>query len=114
MVPKNIQYTIKEISGLEKYGVSTTASSTYGAGESIKNTAQSKIDSNLKSGKPVIILVRGNYNNKYTSVSNSRLFALVAEGQELENLKEKVYTVIENQVDRVLDYRKDIGSIYEH
>ena len=53
-------------------------------------------------------------NNKYTSVSNSRLFALVAEGQELENLKEKVYTVIENQVDRVLDYRKDIGSIYEH
>ena len=52
--------------------------------------------------------------NKYTSVSNSRLFALMAEGQDLEGLKEKVYSVIENQVDEVLDYRKDIGSIYEH
>ena len=52
--------------------------------------------------------------NKYTSVSNSRLFALIAEGQELDNLKEKVYTVINEEVDKVLDYRKDIGSIYEH
>ena len=38
----------------------------------------------------------------------------MAEGQDLEGLKEKVYSVIENQVDEVLDYRKDIGSIYEH
>ena len=52
--------------------------------------------------------------NQYTSVSNSRLFALIAEGQELDNLKEKVYTVINEEVDKVLDYRKDIGSIYEH
>ena len=52
--------------------------------------------------------------NKYTSVSNSRLFALIAEGQDLDNLKEKVYTVINEEVDKVLDYRKDIGSIYEH
>lgn len=52
--------------------------------------------------------------NQYTSVSNSRLFALIAEGQDLDNLKEKVYTVINEEVDKVLDYRKDIGSIYEH
>lgn len=52
--------------------------------------------------------------NQYTSVSNSRLFALIAEGQELDALKEKVYTVIDEEVDKVLDYRKDIGSIYEH
>lgn len=52
--------------------------------------------------------------NEYTSVSNSRLFALISEGENFEELKEKVYKVIETQVDKVLDYRKDIGSIYEH
>lgn len=52
--------------------------------------------------------------NKYTSVSNSRLFALITEGEDLEALKEKVYNVIDEEVDKVLDYRKDIGTIYEH
>ena len=52
--------------------------------------------------------------NEYTSVSNSRLFALISEGENLEEIKEKVYTVIDEEVDKVLDYRKDIGSIYEH
>lgn len=52
--------------------------------------------------------------NKYTSVSNSRLFALISEGEDLEAIKEKVYKVIDEEVDKVLDYRKDIGSIYEH
>lgn len=52
--------------------------------------------------------------NEYTSVSNSRLFALISEGENLEEIKKKVYTVIDEEVDKVLDYRKDIGSIYEH
>ena len=52
--------------------------------------------------------------NKYTSVSNSRLFAIISEGQDLENIKRKVYEVIETDVDKILDYRKDIGNIYEH
>ena len=52
--------------------------------------------------------------NEYTSVSNSRLFALIAEGEDFEGLKKKVYKVIDEEVDEVLDYRKDIGSIYEH
>ena len=52
--------------------------------------------------------------NKYTSVSNSRLFALISEGEDFNNLKSKVYSVIDSQVDKILDYRKDIGSIYEH
>lgn len=52
--------------------------------------------------------------NKYTSVSNSRLFALISEGEDFEVLKQKVYKVIYDDVDKVLDYRKDIGAIYEH
>ena len=52
--------------------------------------------------------------NMYTSVSNSRLFALVSQGEDFNNLKNKVYNVIDAQVDKILDYRKDIGSIYEH
>lgn len=52
--------------------------------------------------------------NKYTSVSNSRLFALMSVGENLEELKKKVYSVINEEVDKVLDYRKDIGEIYEH
>ena len=53
-------------SGLKAYGLSATASSTYVANSSTKSTALSKIDANLKKGKPVIILVRANYSNKYT------------------------------------------------
>ena len=52
--------------------------------------------------------------NKYTSVSTSRLFAIEATGEDLENLRKKVYDVIEKAVDKNLDYRKDIGVIYVH
>lgn len=52
--------------------------------------------------------------NEYTSVSNSRLFAIEATGNNLEELRKKVYKVIDEEVDKVLDYRKDIGTIYEH
>lgn len=52
--------------------------------------------------------------NEYTSVSNSRLFALEKTGDNLEELKKEVYKVIDEEVDQVLDYRKDIGEIYEH
>ncbi len=50
----------------------------------------------------------------YTSVSNSRLFAIAATGQDFEAIRSKVYTAIEKYVDPVLDYRKDIGQIYIH
>ena len=52
--------------------------------------------------------------NTYSSVSNSRLFGLTAEGNTLEEAKEKVYNSIEGNLDEKLDYRKDIGNIYEH
>lgn len=52
--------------------------------------------------------------NEYTSVSNSRLFAICTSGKELEELRQKVYTVIDSEVDKVLDFRKDIGKIYIH
>lgn len=50
----------------------------------------------------------------YTSVSTSRLFAISTAGKNLEELKKKVYDVIEKAVDKKLDYRKDIGNIYVH
>ena len=50
----------------------------------------------------------------YTSVSNSRLFAITTSGENFEEIKKKVYNVIEKHVDKVLDYRKDIGEIYIH
>jgi len=52
--------------------------------------------------------------NTYSSVSNSRLFGLTAEGNTLEDAKEKVYNSMEGNLDEKLDYRKDIGNIYEH
>ena len=52
--------------------------------------------------------------NEYTSVSNSRLFAISTFGKDLEELRKRVYNVIEKEVDNVLDYRKDIGKIYIH
>ena len=52
--------------------------------------------------------------NEYTSVSNSRLFAIATSGKELEELQRKVYDTIEKDIDKVLDYRKDIGKIYIH
>lgn len=50
----------------------------------------------------------------YTSVSNSRLFAVAATGQNFEETRNKVYAAIEKNVDKILDYRKDIGKIYIH
>lgn len=52
--------------------------------------------------------------NEYTSVSNSRLFALEKTGEDLAEIKNSVYRVIEEEIDTILDYRKDIGEIYEH
>ena len=52
--------------------------------------------------------------DKYTSVSNSRLLAIVTTGNSLEEARDKAYNAIEGNVDTILDYRKDIGTIYEH
>ena len=52
--------------------------------------------------------------NLYSSVSNSRLFGLTASGKTLEEAKEKGYDSIKGNIDEKLDYRKDIGNIYEH
>ncbi len=52
--------------------------------------------------------------NNYTSVGNSRLFAVHTEGNTLEEAKEKAYRAMENNIDEKLSYRKDIGEIYEH
>ena len=52
--------------------------------------------------------------NRYTSVSNSRLFAIEKTGDDFETIKNQVYQVIKEEVDEVLDYRTDIGNMYEH
>lgn len=52
--------------------------------------------------------------NRYTSVSNSRLFAIEKTGDNFEEIKNQVYKVIKEEVDEVLDYRTDIGNMYEH
>lgn len=52
--------------------------------------------------------------NKYTSVSNSRLFGVFAEGNSLEEAKTIVYNAMKNTIDENLDYRTDIGEIYIH
>lgn len=52
--------------------------------------------------------------NTYTSVGNSRLFAIHSNGKTLEEAKNKVYSAMKNTIDNNLNYRKDIGEIYEH
>ena len=52
--------------------------------------------------------------NTYSSISNSRLFGLISEGKTLDEAKEKVYKSMEGNLDKELDYRNDIGNIYEH
>ncbi len=52
--------------------------------------------------------------NTYSSVSNSRLFGLTTSAKTLEEAKERVYNSIKGNLDEKLDYRKDIGNIYEH
>ena len=52
--------------------------------------------------------------NKYTSVSNSRLFAILSTDTALEKAKGRVYNAKDGETDHILDYRKDIGQIYTH
>ena len=52
--------------------------------------------------------------NCYMSVGTSRLFAIHTSGNTLEEAKRKAYAAMENNIDSKLDYRKDIGEIYEH
>ena len=52
--------------------------------------------------------------SKYSSVSNSRLFGLTTSAKTLQEAKEKVYNSIKENIDKKLDYRTDIGNIYEH
>ncbi len=52
--------------------------------------------------------------NLYSSVSNSRLFGLTTFANTLEEAKNRVYDAIKGNIDKELDYRKDIGNIYEH
>ncbi len=53
-------------------------------------------------------------NGNYMSVGVSRLFAVMGTGTTLTQAKEKVYGAMKNNIDEKLDYRKDIGEIYEH
>lgn len=52
--------------------------------------------------------------DSYTSVSNSRLFAVTSTGQDFETIRKQVYDAIQKNVDMILDYRNDIGQIYIH
>ena len=52
--------------------------------------------------------------NRYQSVGTSRLFAVHTSGNTLEEARQKAYAAMENNIDTNLDYRKDIGEIYEH
>lgn len=52
--------------------------------------------------------------NKYSSVGISRLFAVFSSANTLEEAKEIVYNAMKGNVDTKLDYRSDIGNIYEH
>ena len=49
--------------------------------------------------------------NKYSSVSNSRLFGLTTSAKSLQEAKGKVYNAIKGNIDEKLDYRTDIGNI---
>ena len=50
----------------------------------------------------------------YTSVGTSRLFAVFASKNTLEEAKKTVYNAMSGNIDEKLDYRSDIGIIYEH
>ena len=52
--------------------------------------------------------------NNYESVGNSRLFAAVCKANTMEEAREKVYKALNGNVDSILNYRKDIGTMYEH
>ncbi len=52
--------------------------------------------------------------NTYEAVGTSRLFGITTMGNTLEEAKEKAYKALEGNISDNLDYRKDIGEIYEH
>ena len=52
--------------------------------------------------------------DRYMSVGTSRLLGIFTNGSTLEEAKQKAYKAMENNIDEKLDYRKDIGEIYEH
>ena len=52
--------------------------------------------------------------NTYISTGVSRLFAVCASGNTLDGACKTVYNAIEGNIDKKLNYRKDIGCIYEH
>lgn len=52
--------------------------------------------------------------NVYSSVSNSRLFGLTTSANTIEEASKKIYKAIEENVDKKLDYRTDIGTMYKH
>ena len=52
--------------------------------------------------------------NNYESVGTSRLFAVNASGNTIKEAHDIVYNAIEGNIDKNLDYRNDIGEIYEH
>ncbi len=52
--------------------------------------------------------------NNYESVGNSRLFATVSTGNSMDEAKEKVYKALDGNIDKILNYRKDIGKMYIH
>ena len=52
--------------------------------------------------------------NNYASVGTSRLVAVIAIDNTIEEAKQKVYNAIEGNISENLDYRKDIGTIYVH
>ena len=52
--------------------------------------------------------------NTYEAVGTSRLFGVTTMGNTLEEAKEKAYKALEGNISDNLDYRKDIGEIYEH
>lgn len=52
--------------------------------------------------------------NTYTSVGNSRLFALVDTGSSLEEVKSRIDKLVEKFIiNPELNFRKDIGKVYE-
>lgn len=52
--------------------------------------------------------------DNYESVGNSRLFAVVAIDDNMEDAKARVYKALDGNIDEKLHYRKDIGNMYVH
>ena len=50
----------------------------------------------------------------YVSVGNSRLFGVTTIAKTLEEAKDRAYNALDGNISNNLDFRKDIGAIYEH